>query len=705
MANRKRKDARTGAFGSPKSHRDEAALSSSRDYTNRAMDKAGNGDHHGAFSDAERAVEKDPKDGAAYLNRGRANHALGRYEQAIADFTEALRCPYNSFFSRTWFLCFCWWDRADSQVALGNLAAALTNYNRAIDLGLDIPGVYYNRGHCHAELGNLAAALTDYNRAIDLGFDDPEVYHNRGHCHAELGNLAAALTDYNRAIDLGFDDPEVYHNRGHCHAELGNLAAALTNYNRAIDLNPVDALAHCSRGHAKFSLKDYSGATVDYGHAIILFGDSDSDLTATAHYNMGLSKTLLGNPSEAIADFSRFIDLAPDDPDGHYQRGSCRVYCGDFEGAINDCIRAMSLNSDLSVNCLVIIGFAKGWEQNYDEAFAAYDEAISLNPNFVPIYYHRGITEASRDNHDSALANFNQVVELDNDHPYVYLQRGLVRATLYDYDGAIADYNKAMALDPDLSSRCYILRAVANLRQGDEGAAKSDCELAGFDNLDSLLVNELGQMAYSMTESAEFATSYEPPASEADQLLAVAEADIAKRDAEIERLKLRLAESETETKAEREKAIRAEEQLEATKQQFRLVYGYKSKDTREPDEPKTTIASAEPYQIHYYIDSNGSDLFNDWLGAVSPADQKRIRDAIDHMKQGNLSDAKALRRKSGLFERRLVHTGLRIYYWKDSATSLLILGGGTKSDQVADIDKAVERLTDHKQRRSGPAAA
>ena len=125
MPNRKRKSPRTGAFGGTKSRRSESVPTSSREHVDQAIIKKENGDLRGGFLDADRAVNKDHKNGAAYLSRGTANFALRRYEQAIADFTEALRCPYNSKFPRTRFLCLCWWERADSKAALGDLTGAL----------------------------------------------------------------------------------------------------------------------------------------------------------------------------------------------------------------------------------------------------------------------------------------------------------------------------------------------------------------------------------------------------------------------------------------------------------------------------------------------------------------------------------------------------------------------------------------------------
>ena len=259
MANRKRKNSKAGAFGNPKPRRADApqsgrdaALTSSRYYIERAIARTEHGDLYGALSDAERAVDLNPKDGDAYLTRGRGNAGIGRHEQAIVDFTQAPDYPDNSYFPRPMFLFFCYWDRADSKVALGNQAGAIADYDSAIKWNPNIPEVYHNRGHCKAELGNHAGAIADYDSAIKLNINIPEVYHNRGHCKAELGNHAGAIADYDHAIKLNQTDAAAYLNRGISKAELGDHAGAIADYDHAIKLNAKYAEAHYGRGQAKF---------------------------------------------------------------------------------------------------------------------------------------------------------------------------------------------------------------------------------------------------------------------------------------------------------------------------------------------------------------------------------------------------------------------------------------------------------------------
>ena len=708
MAKRKRKSSKTGAFGNPKPRRVDvaqfgldSALASSREYVNRAMDRTDSGDINRALSDALQAIKLNRKDGAAYLSLGSANAAKGVHKQAIVDFTKALRCRDNSVFPPYKFSQLCYWERADSKAALGNHADAIADYNRAIEWKPDTAEVYYNRGLSKAELGNHAGAIADYDSAIERKFDTPKVYCNRGLSKAELGNHADAIADYDSAIERKLDTPEVYCNRGLSKAELGNHADAIADYDSAIERNPKYAEAHHCRGQANFDLGDYAGAITDYDRAIAHSTDFDSDLVTTTRYNIGLCKIRLGELENAIADFDRFIDLSPGDPDGYYQRGICRIHRGDWDDAIADFIEAKSLNRDLSVKCFSWIGFAKGRKEDYHGALEAYDCSLALNPDFVPAHYNRGVTHAGQGNHDSAISDFNRVLELDPEHADTYLQRGCVKAIQGDHDGAIADYSKVMALDPDQSDTCYVLRAVTNLRKGDYHAAKADCELAGIPDVDALLATDLGGPFYSLIKPTEPVTSGETPASGTDELLELAEEEIAEKNAKIELLESDSVESEQEAEAAKEEKRRLEEQLADTRQQFGLAMRHLPGYDYEQVEPKTTITSAARYQVHYYTDSDGNDPFSEWIGQLNLANQEHIRNAIQMMEQGNLGDNKSLRGNSGLFERRLSAQGLRIYFSKESRKSLLILAGGVKSEQDTDIDKAMERLADHKRRRSG----
>lgn len=101
-------------------------------------------------------------------------------------------------------------------------------------------------------------------------------------------------------------------------------------------------------------------------------------------------------------------------------------------------------------------------------------------------------------------------------------------------------------------------------------------------------------------------------------------------------------------------------------------------------------------EIRHYVDDTGHDHFAEWREQVR---DNRAKIAIDRrimrVELGNFGDHKFLR--DGVWELRIdTGPGYRIYYAKSGATIVLLLCGGDKRKQDADIDRACEYWRDWK---------
>jgi len=82
--------------------------------------------------------------------------------------------------------------------------------------------------------------------------------------------------------------------------------------------------------------------------------------------------------------------------------------------------------------------------------------------------------------------------------------------------------------------------------------------------------------------------------------------------------------------------------------------------------------------------------FADWFSGLDAVTAARVDRSIRRMEAGNFGDSKAL--KGGIHELRLAFgPGLRVYYGIDGKTLVILLGGGDKRRQSADISAAVKR--------------
>jgi len=62
--------------------------------------------------------------------------------------------------------------------------------------------LYALRGDILSSAGEHAAAIQDYDKAIQLRPNDPTIYNNRGIALANLGKTREALADLNAAMDM-----------------------------------------------------------------------------------------------------------------------------------------------------------------------------------------------------------------------------------------------------------------------------------------------------------------------------------------------------------------------------------------------------------------------------------------------------------------------------------------------------------------------
>ena len=103
-------------------------------------------------------------------------------------------------------------------------------------------------------------------------------------------------------------------------------------------------------------------------------------------------------------------------------------------------------------------------------------------------------------------------------------------------------------------------------------------------------------------------------------------------------------------------------------------------------------------EIRHYISRAGKDIFDDWLTLLADARaQAKVATRINRLAAGNFGDCKSLRQ--GLYELRIDWgPGYRVYYATIGRECVLLLCGGDKRKQAADIEKALEYLKDYKER-------
>jgi putative addiction module killer protein len=99
-----------------------------------------------------------------------------------------------------------------------------------------------------------------------------------------------------------------------------------------------------------------------------------------------------------------------------------------------------------------------------------------------------------------------------------------------------------------------------------------------------------------------------------------------------------------------------------------------------------------------YVDESGHEVVTEWLLSLNDRQARaRIETRFFRLATGNFGDCKPLR--ESVWELRVDWgAGYRVYYAKVGEAIVLLLCGGDKRKQDANIDRAIQHLTDFKRR-------
>ncbi|WP_035204358.1 type II toxin-antitoxin system RelE/ParE family toxin [Isoalcanivorax pacificus] len=105
-------------------------------------------------------------------------------------------------------------------------------------------------------------------------------------------------------------------------------------------------------------------------------------------------------------------------------------------------------------------------------------------------------------------------------------------------------------------------------------------------------------------------------------------------------------------------------------------------------------------ELCHYLTSDGHDPFQSWLDALKRKDRQaamRVLTRLNRLASGNPGDSKSV--GAGVMELRIDYgPGYRVYYARAGNQLVLLLSGGSKKRQQADIEQAKEWLSDFQER-------
>ena len=308
----------------------------------------------------------------------------------------------------------------------------------------------------------------------------PSGYLNRGQAYRAVGDATRARADFAEAIRL-FDsqtdasklDANYFQQRAVAHHAVGDSAKAISDYSSAIGREPADARAYANRGILLSTKQDkYREAIADFSKALELVPYNVDVLLLRANAYLSVSEI-----GAAKADAQRAAQLAPEDPRAMMMRGLTSARQGDLDHAFEDYSEAIRLEpryADALTNRAAIFSI----RGDYRNAIHDLDAALEAAPTHSMAAYNRGYAHFAQHDYDKAIADYTLAVQLDPAMGWAYANRGLSRAILgQDLKQAWGDCEEAVKYLPN-NPEIRETRGFVMLKAGDNAAARREYEAA-----------------------------------------------------------------------------------------------------------------------------------------------------------------------------------------------------------------------------------
>jgi tetratricopeptide (TPR) repeat protein len=202
-------------------------------FAQRGIDRAAKKDYDNAIADYNEAVRLDPDFADAFLGRALAWQNKKQYDKAIADFGQVIRLnpKDGQMYKMRGFL---WILKRDYD-------KAITDYDEAVRLIEPKEAEPYNmRGFAWSIKKDYDKAIADYDEVVRLKPKDASALVNRGKIWSLKNNYDKALADLNEAVRLDPKNVDVLDNRANAWKAKKEYGKAVADYEAIVKINPKD---------------------------------------------------------------------------------------------------------------------------------------------------------------------------------------------------------------------------------------------------------------------------------------------------------------------------------------------------------------------------------------------------------------------------------------------------------------------------------
>ncbi|MFB0564589.1 MAG: tetratricopeptide repeat protein [Candidatus Aminicenantaceae bacterium] len=240
---------------------------------------------------------------------------------------------------------------------------------------------------------------------------------------------------------------------GRLYSLINEPNRALSYLEKVVKSKPDNIEAHAHLASVYTKLRSYESAVSSYKKVIQLDEKRDD-----AHYGLGLTYVKMRRPNDAVSPLKKAVDLNPNNMEGYYELGSVYEDLRDFAKAAEMYEDYINLKPETMWAGYLRLGLCRAELGQFEEAIAAFKEALKEKPVDVKINYNLAEAYYKSKQYDKAAEAYNKLMQINPEQATTYYGK---KVKMYDeagmFDNAIEAAKQVCELNPESELAVYNL--------------------------------------------------------------------------------------------------------------------------------------------------------------------------------------------------------------------------------------------------------
>ena len=396
------------------------------------------------------SIKLNPNHAASYNNRGISYRKLKKYEQSLKDFNKAILLNPNYAVAH--------YNRGITYDNLKNYEQAIKDYDKAIELNL-------NDVQTRNRRKNAASNLDKQKQAEAQKIRGQEIKKQKESKDLGFRNIFSDLFQKENAQKERLQQLEEHGKKDELKRRQKKERWETIKFWMLLPITlPLEAISDLIKD-TKYDWKkrDYLsilfvrvggtllfiGGLVMIGFVVFLSIITWND-TSGKFFRDGESCFKEKNYECAISNFSEVVKSKPESTFAYFYRGISYSSINEFDKAIIDYSKVIELEPQDAPNVASAYfnrGNAYRNQKNYEKALNDYGKFIELNPNNSTGYFNRGLVYNINKEYNKAITDFNKAIELEPNKANYYRARATALENVKNSVQAQSDRKKAGELE------------------------------------------------------------------------------------------------------------------------------------------------------------------------------------------------------------------------------------------------------------------